>query len=783
MPETELISLADRIACTLMPLPSRLSYKAGHLKIEATFSVALTGYVEPRLERASRRLVERLSAKTGIPMPKPVTSDPSQATLVLDCESAADEVQAVFEDESYTLVVTTDKAEICAPKPYGVLRGIETFLQLVTVADTCFRVPAARIKDRPRFPWRGLMIDVCRHWIPIEVIKRNLDAMAAVKLNVLHWHLTEDQGFRVESKRFPRLHEMGSDGNYYTQDEIREIVAYARDRGIRVVPEFDIPGHATAWFVGHPELASAPGPYEIERTFGIKDPTMDPTREEVYDFLDAFFDEMVALFPDTYVHIGGDEVSGVQWDENPRIQQFIKEHDLKDNHGLQGYFNRRIQAILAEKGKSIVGWDEVLHTDLPKDIVVHSWRGQASLVEAAQQGYQGILSHGYYLDYHQPAAFHYGFDPIPAPAETIDTTGTWYTWRIEVELPLGLVKGHLTIGGEAGNVQGVIVLEDMNLRASLRDIQMDASNLSFGFPTGFGVITAALKLQRERMDGSFRFAGFDTSVRGTRSAGSDMPGTESPILEAAPELTSEEQSRVLGGEACMWAELVNPETIDSRIWPRMAAIAERLWSPAELTQDVDDMYRRLAVTSDWLACTGVKHQANYALMLQRMTDQDIRPLETLADVVEPVKFYSRHGSREYSQFTPLNRLVDAVPSESDKARAFSKMVEHLLDDPNREMERDKITAWLTAWRDNHAKLEPALSASFLLQPIALLSKNLSDVAALGLEALEALKTGTTVAEAEQERNLALLDAASKPQDELLLQIVPAVRELVEATYG
>jgi len=157
------------------------------------------------------------------------------------------------------------------------------------------------------------MLDVSRHWMPEEVVERNIDAIAALKMNVFHWHLSDNQGFRVECRKFPELHQLGSDGHFYTQDEVRDVIAYARDRCVRVVPEFDIPGHTTAWFVGYPELASAPGPYTIERKWGVFDPAMDPTREEVYQFLDTFIGEMAALFSDAYFHVGGDEVNGKQW--------------------------------------------------------------------------------------------------------------------------------------------------------------------------------------------------------------------------------------------------------------------------------------------------------------------------------------------------------------------------------------------------------------------------------------------------------------------------------------
>ncbi|MBZ5561218.1 MAG: beta-N-acetylhexosaminidase [Acidobacteriia bacterium] len=297
----------------LMPQPAELTWGQGRLTIDDSFRVALEGYTEPRLQASAERLLERLAGQTGIPVSDEVSKDSSKATLVIDCDHAGERVQTVREDESYRLEVTPQQARLGAPTPVGVLRGIETFLQLVDLDKSGFGISAVKIVDHPRFPWRGLLIDASRHWMPVPVITRNLDAMAALKFNVLHWHLSDDQGFRVESRRFPKLYGMGSDGHFYTQAQIREVIAYARERGIRVVPEFDMPGHTTSWFVGYPELASAPNPYSIERAWGIFDPCMDPTREEVYTFLDAFIGEMAALFADEYFHIGGDEVNGKQW--------------------------------------------------------------------------------------------------------------------------------------------------------------------------------------------------------------------------------------------------------------------------------------------------------------------------------------------------------------------------------------------------------------------------------------------------------------------------------------
>jgi hexosaminidase len=253
----------------LMPVPATMTVAEGKFKIDEKFQVALTGYSEPRLARAQVRFLQRLQRRTGIFFTPDSSKQPASPALVIHCAGAGETVQSVRADESYTLEIAPARVRLLAPSPLGILHGMETLLQLVNMDSESFYWPAIGIEDRPRFPWRGLLIDVSRHWQPVEVIKRNLDAMAAVKLNVLHWHLADDQGFRVESRRFPKLQELGSDGMYYTQAQLREIVAHAHERGIRVIPEFDVPGHTTSWFQGYPTLASAPGPFPIERKWGV----------------------------------------------------------------------------------------------------------------------------------------------------------------------------------------------------------------------------------------------------------------------------------------------------------------------------------------------------------------------------------------------------------------------------------------------------------------------------------------------------------------------------------
>jgi len=398
----------------LMPMPAGVQAGQGQLAITADFSVSVTGSRDAALDREVQRFQTQLARQTGIF----IRPKAGNATLTVHADHAREAIQKLGEDESYELTISSSGAQLNAPTPLGVIRGLQTFLQLVQITPSGFSVPAVTIKDQPRFAWRGTLIDVSRHFIPVDVLKRNLDGMAAVKMNVLHWHLSDDQGFRVESKTFPKLTGMGSEGKFYTQAEIRDVISYAHDRGIRVVPEFDTPGHSRSWFPGYPELASNPGPFTVDNENGPESVT-DPTREETYKFMDKFVEGMGKLFPDAYFHIGGDEVNGKYWDSNPKIQAFKQAHGMKTNGDLQAYYNERLQKILAKHHKIMVGWDEILHPDLPKTIVIQSWRGQKSLAIAAQQGYQGLLSYGYYLDLMWPAARHYAVDPMSDAAASL----------------------------------------------------------------------------------------------------------------------------------------------------------------------------------------------------------------------------------------------------------------------------------------------------------------------------------------------------------------------------
>ena len=641
----------------LMPLPSKAILSEGRLRVDSSFRVGLNGYSDLRLMAAVDRFVARVSRQTGIPM-----LPGKAATLEVECKERGSLVPALGEDESYHLEIRPDQASLEARTVTGAIRGLETFAQLIRPGPDGFQAPTVIIEDHPRFPWRGLMLDAVRHWMPVSVVERNLDAMAAVKLNVFHWHLSDDQGFRVESRRYPRLTQMGSDGNFYTQADVRQVVAYAQDRGIRVIPEFDMPGHTTAWFVGYPELASAPGPYAIERKWGVFAPSLDLSREATYSFLDGLIGEMAALFPDPYFHVGGDEVDGAAWRQSRSIQAFAREHQMATSRDLQAYFNHRLQKLLQKHGKIMIGWDEVLGPGLARETVIQSWRGQASLAEAAVRGHGAVLSFGYYLDQLWPASRHYAIDPL---------------------------------------------------------------------------------------DG------------------------------AAGDLTPEQTKNILGGEACMWSEYVNAETVDSRIWPRLAAIAERLWSPRDVT-DAGSMYERLENVSRTLEWTGVEHQSALEPMLDRLASgRSSHALRVLAGVSEALGIEGRRNLAENASLVPLNRFVDAVRPESERVRTLELAVKSLT---TSSAAIPELRATLTEWAANEAELRPLGEANLLVAEVVPLATHLAAAGRIGLRALELIETKQPAPGSWVEEQSRELDRLEQPTAQVRLAAVRPVRLLV-ATVG
>ena len=702
----------------LLPVPADISWGQGFLVIDASFSISLKGYDDALLRNAAARLARNLSAKTGLKLaPQPVVAG-KPATLRVYCDAADPHFLTPLADESYTLKVTSSGAELRAHGPTGVLRGMASFFQLVRIDAAGFRAQAVEITDQPRFAWRGLMLDVARHFLTIDTLKRNLDAMELVKMNVLELHLSDAEGFRVESEIYPRLQQVGSGREYYTQKEVGDLVAYARDRGIRVVPEIEMPGHSKAMLVAYPELAAMPGPYVLGGDINNMNATLDPTREEVYQFLGRLLNELTRLFPDPYFHAGGDEVNGAQWARNTRIQAFMKERGFKDKRDLQGYFSERVRQILAKNGKTMIGWDEVLQPNLAKDVVIQAWRSSKLVQHATAAGHTTVVSAGYYLDHNLPAAAHYAVDPLDSRAQGLP---------VEV---LKLVKGT-------------------------------------------------------------PFAGY---VSEDNVAADSLP------------LTPEEEKLVAGGIACMWSEFVWNEKEEIMVWPRVAAVAERLWSPASV-KETDSLYRRLAGVDADLELLGLRHHSNELLMLQRLAgDHDALPLVTLAETVEPVKNLARFRPRLQAALASgkgidntvvTTRFVDALPAESMVARSFRESVHQMLAaGKDGEELRHGVRAKLAQWRDNDLQIQAIARDSFLLQEDIPASQDLKELAEAGLEALtfwEAKQAPSAgwlekrkallakhrrVAEASTNPLVAMM--APQPPHELINVIAPAIEELVNA---
>ena len=651
----------------LMPVPRELKSNGMRCAIDGAFRISVNGHPDPRLYAEASRFVRRMGEKTGIFLDKQgyvsaADNDPASTVAITVRRPGKLSLQ---ENESYSIEINDRQALVLAETDLGAIHALETLLQLVSSDGQGYYFPGLQIRDEPRFAWRGLLLDVALHFFPVNVVKRTLDGMAAVKMNVLHLHLCNDQGFRVESKVFPELQKTASDGIYYTQEDIREIIRYAGQRGIRVVPEFVVPAHTTAMLTAFPELASVKRKYTLQRYFGVFDPVLDPTNPKVYAFLDKLFTEMAGLFPDAYFHIGGDENTGKEWENTPPIKAFMKERGLKTYMDLQTEFNRRILPILKKNGKTMMGWDEVLQPGVPKDIVIESWRGKEAYYESVKKGYRAILSNGYYIDLIQPTDFHYLNDPAPAEAR----------------------------------------------------------------------------------------------------------------------LSPEEIKNILGGEATMWSELVTPETVDSRIWPRTAAIAERLWSSADV-KDIPDMYRRLDIASLELETLGLTHLIYREAMLRRLANSyDTRALRVLVDVIEPLKIYERNqGDTMYTVFSPFTKLADVTGPDQPLPRNFSIMVDAFLKNPNSEQEK-AITDQLTKWKENHDKFLLTLQNSPVLKEAEILSRNLSAVAAVGLQAMAFIHQHKPAGNSWLDQQTEILEKSKEQGGRCELQVIEPIRRLVKMAGG
>ena len=560
-----------------MPRPRQL--RSGPLRPTSHAPNAIVRGGTPRLEQALGRL------------------PPWGLRGAFDIRQAAPPVPRLADDYSYRLRFA-DIVQVTAETEWGALAALATLAQLgagggFAVAEVC---------DAPRFPWRGLMVDPARRFLSPATLKQTLDAMWFYKLNVLHLHLTDDQGFRFQSHAYPELASAAA----YSQEDLRELVAYAADRGIRVVPELDMPGHTTSWLAAYPQWASEP--VAASARFGLHKTRLDPANPAWLTAVDVLLGELAEVFPDEFVHFGGDEAVGV-----PAV--------------AQARFVRHVVARLAALGKRAVGWDECLHPDLPQETLVQAWRGMNARDAALDAGFDCLVSAPYYLDLFYPADVHYAFDPVDDHAAA---------------------------------------------EAAMRE-------------------SPRLAHVRQGIEWMADFA-------------------------KMPKLPQRKRGNVLGGEACMWGELVAEDLLGTRVWSRMPAIAERFWG----TADAGDPLPRLTATRRTLAALGILPEDDAAAGAPAA-------LVPLVEMLEPVKWYRRlmgdanftrrvNGlggdaePRPYNAKTPLDRLVDRLPPESTASRRAEADIA-----AGRSMRQ-----WIAGWRAQHdalaahpawrEELEPASAA-------------------------------------------------------------------------
>jgi len=454
---------------SIIPQPVEIKTGEGYFTLNPSSSISLSS-ADPEMNRLGEHASTVLSRATGFKMPVRaggiMTNNMGNILFQLNKDN-----DPLIGEEGYRLKISQGLITISANKPAGLYYGFQSLLQLFpkeidqkqTVANINWQVPVADIMDYPRFAWRGLMFDVSRHFFTKQEVKDFIDEMVRYKYNLLHWHLTDDEGWRIEIKSYPKLTEKGAwnvkrvgtfgnfappaadeprdYGGFYTQEDIREIVQYAKERYVNILPEIDVPGHSLATIASYPELSCTPGADKYVVRSGEKimnwysggftalvDNTLCPANEKVYTFLDKVFGELAALFPFEYVHMGGDECAKNFWEKNPQIQALMKKEKLKDMHEVQSYFVKRVSKIVNDKGKKMIGWDEILEGGLAPNAAVMSWRGMKGGIEAAKMGHEVVMTPTTYayLDYMQSDAVieppvyatlrlktSYAFDPVP----------------------------------------------------------------------------------------------------------------------------------------------------------------------------------------------------------------------------------------------------------------------------------------------------------------------------------------------------------------------------------
>ncbi|MCE5348102.1 MAG: beta-N-acetylhexosaminidase [Bacteroidales bacterium] len=441
----------DKNSYSVIPAPASLVEMNGKFVFTAKTKIILPELTE-ETKLAADYLASLVKNPTGWSLPVVKSKKPSAGSVFMSLDTA------MTNKEGYTLNVTPGKIIVKAQSAVGLFYAVQTIRQLLPVEienakiveGLTLSVPACEIKDEPRFVYRGMHLDVCRHFFPVSYVKRYIDILALHKMNTFHWHLTDDQGWRIEIKKYPKLAEVGGFrketlvghlggkpetfdgqhyGGFYTQEEIKDVVAYAKSKFVTIIPEIEMPGHALAALAAYPELSCTGGKFEVYTKWGVVPDVYCAGKDETFNFLEDVLSEVIVLFPGQYIHVGGDECPKIRWEKCPLCQKRIKVEGLKDEKELQSYFISRIEKFLISKGKKLIGWDEILEGGLASEATVMSWRGTAGGIEAAKQKHDVIMTPAnfVYLDYYQcepegqplaiggylPLEAVYSYDPMP----------------------------------------------------------------------------------------------------------------------------------------------------------------------------------------------------------------------------------------------------------------------------------------------------------------------------------------------------------------------------------